>query len=256
MKFLLALGLSAGPCLAGPSVSDVPVHLAMARELAQNIKPEDNRYVLGGRFISFPGDRFSDRYAAKSDCTGFLLALFERAKYPTEGQMEFLHAGPKRKRLVAEDFVLSIEQEKGFKRIARVEDARLGDVLAHAMLNRQDQLETGTTGHVLLIDSVPKPIMARRPVVEGTRQFEVAIIDSNFEYAGADDSRLAGRSSALTGVGRATIRLYADSEGGLAGWARTFPNATRFFSYTPKFPSDTKLRKAAIGRPNAIVQDR
>lgn len=226
--------------------SDVPRHLAIARELVDNLRPEDNQYALGNQFISFPGDP-SNKYAMKADCSGFLLAIFERAKNPIRSQMDFLFPGPKRKRPAAEDFVYSIEQEKGFTRIRRIEDMKPGDLLAHAMLNKEDQRQTGTTGHVFLINSIPKLIAPGRPVVDGTRQFAVSVIDSNEEHVGADDTRLAGPNK-ISGLGKGTIRLYADSAGELVGWARTFPNTNRFFSYDPRFPSDTKLRKAAIGR--------
>lgn len=252
---LFAALLMFGLCLTADAQTadstDVPRHLAIARELVDNLKPEDNRYSLGSQSISFPGDLFASRYAMNADCSGFLLAIFERAKYPTQSQMDFLNAGVKRKRPTAEDFVYSIEREKGFTRIRKVEDMKPGDLLAHAMLNKDDQRQTGTTGHVFLINSVPQPIEPRRPIVDSTRQFEVSIIDSNEEHVGADDSRLAEPTNKITGLGKGTIRLYADATGELVGWARTFPNTKRFFSYSPAFPSDTKLRKAAIGRPHA-----
>ncbi len=255
MRYLFAALLVSGFCCsAGAQTldsSDIPKHLAIARELVDNLKPGDNRYSLGSQVVRFPGDLFSSGYAMRADCSGFLLAIFERAKYRTQSQMEFLAYGPKRKRPAAEDFVYSIEKEKGFKRIRNVEGMEPGDLLAHAMLNMEDQRQTGTTGHVFLINSAPKPIAPRKPIVEGTRQFEVSIIDSNEEHVGADDSRLADPSKRITGLGKGTIRLYADSNGELVGWARTFPNTNSFFSYSPKFPSDTKLRKAAVGRPIA-----
>lgn len=252
MKWLCALLLHfAVPMCAvaqGHTGRDIPRHLAIARELVDNIKPDDNRYVLGGQFIAFPADGPSSRYAVRADCSGFLLALFARAGYRTRLQMVFLDDGPRRKRPRAEDFLHSIEQEKGYQRVRTIEDIRPGDLLAHAMLLKEDQKQTGTTGHVFLLDSAPKPIAARRPIVAGTRQFELSIIDSNEEHVGADDSRLTGGSGAITGLGRGTIRIYGDANGELVGWARTFPNANRFFSYSPRFPSDTKLRRAAIGR--------
>jgi hypothetical protein len=233
--------------------TEVPRHLAIARELVENIKPEDNQYTLRERSISFPGDIFSNRYAMRADCSGFLLAVFERAKYSTQSKMSFLEWTPNRKKHTAEDFVLSIEKGGGFTRITKVEDLRPGDILAHAMLNVEDKKKTGTTGHVFLINGQPKLITPRKPVVEDTRQFEVSIIDSNEAYTGDDDSRLADPSNKVKGLGKGTIRLYADSSGELVGWATTFKTSTRFFSYNPRFPSETKARKAAMGRPVAGI---
>jgi hypothetical protein len=212
--------------------TEIPKHLALARELVDNIKPEDNRYSLGDQAISFPEDLFS-------------------SKYSTQYQMSFLVPSPARRRLVAEDFVFSIEKEAGFKRIRGVRDIKPGDLLAHAMLNIDDKRQTGTTGHVFLINSYPKQIKPRNPIVEGTEQFEVSIIDSNEEHVGADDSRLVDPSNKIKGLGKGTIRVYSDSNGELVGWARTFKNTNKFFSYSPQFPSDTKARKAAVGRPIA-----
>ena len=238
----------AGSGYAGAEANaEVPRHLAVARELVENIKPADNEYRLGGDQVTFPGDFLSNKYAMSADCSGFLLAIFQRAGYGTRGQMSYLVATPNRKRPRAEDFVLSIEQERGFRRVERVADIRPGDLLGHAMLDIADQRQTGTSGHVFLIDSVPKKIEARKPVVPGTQQYEVSIIDSNGELVGEDDTRRAAGLEA--GLGRGTIRLYADGDDRLVGWARTFRNAGRFFSYDPRFPSESKRRKAAVGRP-------
>lgn len=233
-------------CAAADS-REIPRHLAVARDLIENIRPEDNRYRLGGDFVSLPGDSPSSKHAMAADCSGFLLAIFERAGYRIRSQMPFLVSTPRRKRPRAEDFVLSIEEEKGFTRVARVADMKPGDLLAHAMLDAADQRHAGTTGHVFLIDGVPKKIWAWKPVVGGTDQYEVAVIDSNGELVGEDDTRRAAGIDA--GLGRGTIRLYADAEGRLVGWARTFRTSSRFFSYDTRFPSDSKRRKAAVGRP-------
>jgi hypothetical protein len=91
----------------------------------------------------------------------------------------------------------------------------------------------------------------RTPIVAGTQQFAISVIDSNEEYVGSDDSRLADPSNKIRGLGRGTIRIYVDTNGEIVGWARTFKNVKKFFSYDSRFPSDTKPRKAAIGRPIA-----
>jgi len=246
-----ALALWAPNAGAQADPAGVPRHLAIARELVEHTRPENNQYKLGSQFISFPGDP-AGKYQVRADCSGFLLAIFARAKYPTRSMMGFLPGTSRKgKRPASEDFVHSIEMEQGFRRIRDIRDIRPGDLLAHAMLDLADQKQTGTTGHVFLIDSVPKAIPPRIPVVAGTTQFEIAIIDSNEEHVGTDDTRLADPANKVKGLGRGTIRIYADADGALVGWARTFRHVKRFFSYDSRFPSDTKLRKAAIGRPVA-----
>ncbi len=232
-----------------PAAAEIPRHLALARELVENTKPGDNEYKLGSEVIRFPGDPGATGYLVRADCSGFLLALFRRARYSTEKQMAFLPTSAKRRRFASEDFLYSIENEKGYRRIDGIANLRPGDLLAHAMLQASDQKDTGTTGHVFLIDSVAKPIEPLDPVVPGTRQFAVVVIDSNEEHLGDDDTRLSHLFRTVKGLGRGTIRLYADSSGQIVGWARTFRNTRRFISYDPRFPSGTRERKAAVGRP-------
>ena len=239
--------LMASTAVATAATPEVPPHLALARELVQNIRPEDNQYVLGGESITFPGDGGSSRYAMKADCSGFALAVFARSGYSLRGQMHFLVETPKRRRPRAEDFVLSIEEERGFKRIFNVADVRPGDIYAHAILSKQDQAETGTTGHVMIVDTAPRRVSPQPPLVPGTAQYALDVIDSNEEMLGSDDTRVAHGSK--PGLGRGTIRMYADADGRLVGWARTFRKAI-FYSYDPRFRSDSrKPRKAAVGRP-------
>lgn len=239
---------------AQPAAAEVPRHLALARELVQHTRPENNLYKLGSQFIRFPGDEGGRHtvHQVRADCSGFLLAVFARAGYPTRARMAFLPDGrQQRKRPASEDFVHSIESEQGFRRIRDARDIRPGDLLAHAMLDPADKLQVGTTGHVFLLDSAPRAIAPREPVVAGTTQYEVVVIDSNEEHLGADDTRLADPAHKVKGLGRGTIRIYVDEAGAPVGWARTFPGVKRFFSYDPRFPSDTRRRKAAIGRPDA-----
>ena len=246
---ILALSLCCSLVNAQTESNEIPKHLALARELVENIKPENNRYSGGDDMIGFPGDFLSNKYSMRADCSGFLIALFERAKYTTRSQMSFLNWSPSRKKLKSEDFLHSIENEKGFKRIKSIDHMRPGDVLAIELLNAEDKSKAGVTGHVALINSIPKKTLPRKPIVEGTRQFEVSLIDSNEEPAGEDDTRVIDSSNKIQGLGKGTVRLYADAAGEVVGLARTFKNSNRFFSYTPRFPSDTKPRRAAIGRP-------
>lgn len=241
---------------AQASSPQIPKHLAIARELVEGIKPEDNRYALGKEFISVPGDGPDAKYAMTADCSGFLLAIFKRAGYRTRQEMTFLKTSSKRRRPASEDFVVSIEQEKGFRHIRKVGDMKSGDLLAHAMLNIEDQKQTGTTGHVFLVNSEPRPVSSRMPLVSGTRQFEISVIDSNEEHVGTDDTRLANPWRKVAGLGKGTIRIYADDNGEVIGWARTFGNTDLFYSYSSRFPSVAKQRKAAIGRPKAAEAPR
>jgi hypothetical protein len=115
------------------------------------------------------------------------------------------------------------ERKEGhrWQRIDRLADAHPGDVVAW----RKAQVkETGTTGHIVLLDSTP--------MRAGERLFEVVVIDSTSKPH-KDDTR----SGDVTGVGRGTIYLKTDD----AGRAVAFATRSADGPFTPY--------AIAIGRP-------
>jgi hypothetical protein len=92
---------------------------------------------------------------------------------------------------------------KLWQHIETITDVRIGDLLAW----RKDPLpEKGNTGHIVLFDSVPKPI--------GENLYEVTVIDST-SLPHHDDTR----PKSTTGVGRGTIYIKTDSQGHPIGYA-------------------------------------
>jgi hypothetical protein len=108
-----------------------------------------------------------------------------------------------------------------WQRIDRLADARPGDVAAW---RKATIPETGTTGHVVLFDSTPKPA--------GENLFEVVVIDSTGRPH-KDDTRPAD----VTGVGRGTIYLKTDPAGRPIAFATRSPDGP----FTPY--------AIAVGRP-------
>jgi len=249
----LALLLIAGialPCRADEPA--IPKYIAEARELVQNVKPEDNAYDLGGNRISFPGDLFSSAYVARADCSGFVSAMLDRADYPTARRMSFApDPFSRHRRYRAEDFLYSIEAENGFTAVKRIEDMQIGDIIALGLVSANDKQRLQVTGHVMFVNGAPKLIDSREPIIDGTRQFEVSIVDSRESSTGPEDTR--NGPSKLSGVGIGALRLYADVDGKLVGWARTFKVA-KFFSADQRFPSSNPNSPAiqmAMGRPTS-----
>lgn len=108
-----------------------------------------------------------------------------------------------------------------WQRVDRLADARPGDVVAW---RKAEIKETGTTGHIVLVDSTPKKV--------GEDLFEVIVIDST-SRPHKDDTR----ATDVTGVGRGTIYLKTDAEGRAIAFATRSAEGP-FTSYA-----------VAIGRP-------
>ena len=106
--------------------------------------------------------------------------------------------------------------------ITRVADARPGDVLAVRF-----PPHSGDTGHVMLLDAPPVPRTPTAPLVPGTDQWDLTIIDSTKDPHGSTDTRHTvgngvgtGTGTGVgTGVGRGTVRLYTAADGTVVGYA-------------------------------------
>jgi hypothetical protein len=91
----------------------------------------------------------------------------------------------------------------------------------------------------MLVDAPPQPRVATAPLLPGTRQYAVTVIDSSHSVHGLADTR-GSPTRHGTGVGRGTFRLYADSAGKIVASAWSVLAGSRL--------SDARVRKLAVGR--------
>lgn len=200
------------PWLVGPSLQAVaeppPRHLVLAIDLVEHLDLKHTHYEHG------PGTVVWDKTReAKVDCSGFLDALLQRSySYDAAQFKKWLGAS----RPTARRYHNAIAEGKGFEQVAKLTDARPGDILAI----KYKQPENTNTGHVMLVAG---PILAMEPAeprIAGTRQWEVPVIDSSMSGHGKTDTRHGKGEMGKdhTGVGRGVIRLYTDTAGKVAGY--------------------------------------
>jgi len=85
----------------------------------------------------------------------------------------------------------------GWRRIARLSDARPGDIIAWRSAAPR---AGGSTGHVVIVDD--------QPVIAANGEIRVAVIDSTSSRHGSDT-----RKPGQTGLGRGTMWFAVDGEG-------------------------------------------
>ncbi|MCW8130877.1 MAG: hypothetical protein KIS92_11040 [Planctomycetota bacterium] len=225
---LLCMGLAGAVRAEAPAP---PKHAELAAAIAREIKPEHNQYAHKELSIVWK-DEANPAYANHTDCSGFLNLLLAKAYDYTP---EDLRAWTGRSRPLAKTWRQTIADGKGFAPVAKVADLRAGDVIAIAY-------EPGNknTGHVLLAAGPAKQLDAKKPLVEGTSQWEVPVIDSSMSPHGPKDTRRIDAKTSATGVGRGELRLYADAQGAPAGYAWSFYANSEFHA--------VKERPLAMGR--------
>jgi len=170
-----------------------------------------NDYVHKDTYVHWKGEEGAAAYECHADCSAFYTQLLHRA-YGWDGAQFKKWLGAAHP--TAHRWHDAIVEEKGFKRIKLVKDLRPGDVLAVKFPPGEDD-----TGHVMLVAGLPKPRAATEPLAPGTRQWEVEIIDSSKSGHGAGDTRHKPDNTYNKGVGRGTLRLYADEQGAIAGYS-------------------------------------
>jgi hypothetical protein len=233
------LGLSSLPGRSGEEENPgVQRHLAIARAVVAAVRPDHNRYVHDSTVVWSDGLLSSD-VTAFTDCSGFLGSVLRRAGNRTydivEAHSRFYahHAHYP----LARDYYHSIVHGWGFENVGlNVASLRPGDVIAVLF-----PPGGGDTGHVMIVDAMPVQRQASPPLVDGTAQWAVTIIDSSGGH-GPPDSRSHGKGAPdQTGVGRGVVRLYTDADGQIVGYAWSLAKASRF--------RDRADVPVAVGRP-------
>lgn len=225
--------LSLAPLLA-VSLTFVPkapevAHLDVARQVVRDLSHDArvNEYGSNPTFLRWG----HPTREARTVCGSFVTRLIERSYGLTAQEIHhWLGAGG----TDAVDWWNVIAHEKGFRRLRRIDEIQPGDVLA---IKYDDGSKD--TGHVMVADDAPVPISAVSPLVSGTEQYRLAVIDSSASGHGPEDSRHRP-GGGFGGIGRGFARLYADQKGRIVGYA---------WSETPKSTFyQAPERKLAIGR--------
>ena len=206
--YSLALLLAASliPLCAEPTA--VPRHLTEAEHLVEGLSLADTNYEHGQPSVSWNSPK-----ASHTDCSGFIDALLMHTYHydPDQFKVWFDSHRPTAKR-----YHDAIIEQRGFTQIHFINHLRPGDILAVKYLKRTDN-----TGHVMLVDGYPKRRKTTEPIVDGTEQWEVEIIDSSKSGHGTTDTRhkMGADGKDHDGLGRGVLRIYTTPDGKVAGFA-------------------------------------
>ena len=177
-------------------------HLDLAELLVATVLPAVN-YYGDPTSITWEGENNLDHSTNRSKCATLVTQLFERA-YDPDYVAWFGCTSPH-----AASYHDAIEVEHGFTLIESIKDVQPGDIIAIEYLDAGcTNLTCGTfstcttTGHVAIVADVPKLRTASAPLVAGTTQYTVDIIDTSTSYHGALGHPLQGRCRRRARPGR------------------------------------------------------
>ncbi|HYE61640.1 MAG TPA: hypothetical protein VD997_06565 [Phycisphaerales bacterium] len=181
-----------------------PRHVEAARGLLAAMTPEKMEYRHRPSVVVFE----VGREECRTDCSGFITAVLRHSYGLSD---EDVRRWLKSKRPVARTYARATREGQGFSRVEKVEEWRAGDVLAV-----EYPREAEDTGHTMIVDARPLRRDATAPLLDGTVQYEVTVIDVTGSPHSRDTRRVGGMTHA--GLGKGVIRVYADAEGRAAGY--------------------------------------
>ena len=219
---LIAITGLALTALAAPVSAGATAHLAWADELITHLQPENNEYASNPSYINWAGVDSATTYENRTQCSTFLTNLLKRAYGWDNAYFKswFGSTSPS-----AAQYHDQIQASKGFSAITGVQNIEEGDVIA---IKYPSGLSS--TGHVMIVKTIPQEITALAPIIENTRQFTVEIYDSSQSGHGAYDTRKLLDGSWDSGAGVGTFRLYANElTGEIVGYTwSTYSNSVYY----------------------------
>lgn len=216
-----------GACAAAP----VPRHLELARDLVRDVPPETTTYQHSPTVVEWAHD--GRPATCRADCSGFLNEVFKSSlAIDGPGLSTWLN----RDRPLALDYFRAISAERGFIKIDRIADAAPGDLIAIKY-----EPGAGNSGHVMLVDAPAREVAGAPPLVAGTTQWRVRVIDCSSTGHGPGDTRYEGGRKVRTGLGAGEFRLYVDGAGVTTGHTFTTASDSPFRAQND--------RPVVIGRP-------
>ena len=222
---------------------DVPQHLAVARKLVDDLRGSSlNAYGGGKRYIEWG----PSTYTARTVCSSFATLLLQHSYGWTNDYVkEWIGlTNPE-----AENYHDAIGLHKGFLQIVHLSAIKPGDYLAVKYTDHHESNNgVEDTGHVMLVDEAPQALAAKAPLVPGTKQYFVTVIDSSASGHGTSDTRHIGPGKFTGGIGRGVIRLYADGEDRLAGYTWSDEKKSPYYTTPARDMVIGRLDKARLPR--------
>jgi hypothetical protein len=187
-----------------------PAHLVWAEDLLDNLSPALNTYEGGSTYITWAGVDGAAEYSNHTMCNSFVTNLLRNAYDLTESDVKaWLGA----KSPLAAQYHDQIALQNGFDLIPTVDAIEGGDIIAIRYP------EGGSvSGHVMVAEGPAVARAASSPIVAGTFQFEVPVMDSSSSGHGALDTRRQADGTYQRGAGAGTMRIYTDGDLNIVGY--------------------------------------
>lgn len=216
MKFLLIL------LFLVPSVcSGEPFHLKAAKEYVGILGyGKHNKY---GRpsYLTYHQTLYRKLAGAQTQCSSFFTLLMRRAYFLDSEDIRNWVEDVSPNAATWHDAIL---YENHFIKREKIWDIEAGDVFAMRYSSG-----SSSSGHMGLVSIKPKPRYPTKPLINGTFQYSLRIIDSSRTGHGEHDTRRDDKGVLWGGIGEGTMRIYTDDKSKVIGYTWSLSPHSRFY---------------------------
>lgn len=207
---------------AVPAHAESSAHIFWAEDVATHITPANNAYGTSPNFVHWPGVDGATAYENRTECSTFVTRVLKQAYGWGDAYFRTWMSSTSPSAAKYHDAILA---QNGFNLVSDIAAIQAGDIIA---IKYPEGFSP--SGHAMIALGAAQP-RARNtaPIVVGTTQYEIEIVDSSKSGHGPTDTRLMSDDSWDDGVGIGILRLYADGNGTIVGhtWS-TYKNSTYY----------------------------
>ena len=203
-----------------------------ATNLIQNIPSTNNSYVLQMDVLTWTGEHGATAYRCSTVCSGFITqVLIQTYNYTSS----YFNTWTGWSDPDAAHYYNVIVAQNHFTQINNVSQILQGDYIALKYPSG-----SSSSGHIMLVASVPILRTPSAPLVAGTTQYEISVMDCSSSGHGSTDTRYISSGVFHTGAGRGIFRLYVNSIGTVVGYCWSTYSSSTYYSQSQ--------RQLAVGR--------
>ena len=218
--------ITASFLLVGSAKAADPQHLFWAEDIATNVAPEFNMYDSNPSYVHWPSVNGAVIHENRTKCSSFITQILMQSYgwTSTDFRNWMSSISP-----TADKYYAAINQQNGFSIVSNVNDIQPGDIIAIKYLSGST-----ATGHMMIAKTAATLRTATLPIIAGTTQYALQIIDSSQTGHGPTDSRLNEDGTYAPGAGIGILRLYTNSAGVVVGYTWSTYNNSQFYDATTR----------------------
>lgn len=193
-----------------------------AKIMIDSVTAANNIYITSRDSVTWAGWGGFTSYRCETDCSGLLTNLLKQSYGYTNS---FFSSWTGLSNPFASTYYNEIKARDRFSIISPVTKILRGDIIAIKY-----PAGVGSTGHIMVVADPPVLRTSTAPLISGTRQYEIPVMDCSQSGHGSTDTRYISSGVWNDGIGKGIFRVYVNSKGAIVGY--TWSTYTNSIYYT------------------------